>query len=102
MKTLIRGLGVGALLLAGACFYPSEERGAYRAGDYGGAGLNVDAVEEMCARTAMRQGWDVGDANRYEQTSEYTAKMRFDTYGRAFRRNVTCYYDARSNIATVR
>lgn len=102
MKTLLRGLGVGALVLASACVVPTyRTRAVYRQG-YGGSGVDLTAAADICRRTAYAHGWRFVREERMTVTGPYTARLRFVADGVPFRSHVTCFYDARYNFADIR
>lgn len=102
MKTLLRGLGVGALLLASACFYPTyQARPVYRPG-YGGSGVDLSVAGDACRRAAYAEGWRFVREERVRVTGPYTARIRYVGDGVPFRSHLTCFYDARTNFADVR
>lgn len=102
MKALIRTLGVGALVLASACVVPTyRARVEYRSG-YGGSGVDLVTAESVCRRTAYSEGWRWLRQERADVTGPYSARFRFGADGIPFRTHVTCFYDARSNLASIR
>jgi len=103
MKTLLRGMAVGALLLTSACFYPGYRvRAVYREPGYGGSGVDLSMAEDACRRRAYAEGWRWVREERMSVTGPYTARIRFLADGIPFRSHVTCFYDARTNFADVR
>jgi len=99
MKTLIRGLGAGALLLLSACYPLTYERPTY---GYGGAGVDLAVAEDACKRTAAREGWRWLQTESAEVASQYEARIRFQARGIPFRTHLTCFYDVRTNVVMLR